>query len=458
MPASTSPPESTSVLAGPWNARAETCTDLDGIELRVPGLIPGEAATVQITGRSRGGPVAWGVVESIEEPHPGRRRPPCVVHDACGGCGLQFAREEARVRALVDGHLPRLPAALASTLAPSDEWIRSPGFGWRHKAVLLPAWKGGRVTLGGYARGTHDVVDQPDCGVLGEGLRRARAALLPVLEERAKAGMALAPPGGPARRGLRALVLRGNRSGEVLVTAVLRSEEDAERLGPYLRNLCADGDLAGAFVQVTDAASDQVHGRAPARHVGGAARLLETIAGVDLPLLPLAFFQVNPGVLEGIVGRCRTFSLGAVDLLDAYCGVGALGVAVAAGLTDPPRLRGCDVVEDAVEAAADAARTHGLRADYSVGTPATMRSGASDLVLLDPPRKGCADDELDALLAGSPRRMVYVSCSADSLGRDAARILDAGYEAVGLWPADMLPQTAHLEFIAAFDRTAAPRV
>jgi len=440
------------IVAGPWNLRAETCTDQDGIELRVPGLIPGDVAQIHVTGRSQGGPVAWGEIESIERSSR-RRSPPCAIHGECGGCGLQYVREEARLKHLVAGHTPRLPAALLEVLAPEEDWIRSPGFGWRHKAVFLPGWKGGNVTLGAYARGSHDIVDQPKCNVLAPYLREARKALLPMIEERANAGMALAPPGSKGKRGLRALVLRANRSGQVLGTAIVRSEEDASRLGPYMRNAVTDGLLAGAFVQVTASGSDAVHGREPAQHVGGLRFLLEDIAGVTLPVLPLAFFQVNPGVLEQIVQLSRA-QLGEAPgiLLDAYCGVGALGIALAAGSEAPPLLVGCDVVKSAVDAAAKAAEHHGLSARYVLGTPTDMGPLSPDVALVDPPRKGCSAAELTSILDAEPGRIIYLSCHVGSLARDAERILAAGYKPVGLWPADMLPQTAHLELVAVFER------
>ncbi len=442
------------IEAGPWNERAETCQTADAVQLRVPGLIPGETARVEVTARSKGGPVGWARVVAIEAPGPhgaARRDAACSVHEACGGCGLQYVREDKRLELLVAGQAAGLPSALGETLAPPGEWIRSAGFAWRHKTVLLPAFEKGRLSLGGFARGTHKVVDQPDCEVLAPRLREARAALLSLLHPASVRGLLPAPPGQEGARGLRSLILRGNRSGGVLVTAVVRSQEDLQGLSPLFERAVADGHLEGAFIQIMASSSDAVQGQEEPTLIAGVGQLDEVIAGVTLPVLPLAFFQVNPTVLEGIVHRLRSLSVGADVLLDAYCGVGALGIAVAAGLDPSPRVIGCDVVASAVNAATNCAEHHGVDARYVTGTPLVLSDETASVLLVDPPRKGCSAAELDALLSSRPPTVLYVSCSVKSLARDAQRLLDAGYKPMGLWPADMLPQTAHLEWIAAFE-------
>lgn len=439
------------VEAGRWNAAGESLCEVDGVEVRVRGLVPGEAADVTVSHRSRGGPVAWAEVVEVAREDAGRREPPCPLEGTCGGCGLQHAVEDARLRHLVASRIAELPPGLRSVLAPEDSWIRSAGFGWRHKAVFLPAWSDG-LRLGGFARGTHDVVDQPDCVVLAPSIRAARDAIHAAFEPVVRAGLMLRPPGATPGPGLRSFVLRANRPGRVLATAVVRDEGTAELVTPVLAELVGAGALDGAHVQVCDAPSDAVHGRATPRHVAGAARLVEEIGGVPVPLLPLAFFQVNPGVLEGLVSRLRTEAEGAIGLLDGYCGVGALGIAVAAGLSPRPRVLGFDVVAAGVEEAQALAARQGLEADYRVGRFDALEGASADVAIVDPPRKGCGAQALRGLLASRPRTLLYVSCHAASLGRDAAVLAELGYQPWGVWPADMLPQTGHLELVARFDR------
>lgn len=438
------------LVAGPWDHQGASRTDVGGIELRVPGLIPGEEALVRVTGRSRGGPVAWGVVEHLERPHPARREPPCPTHGPCGACPLMHIDEDPSLRLRVEGALRLMPPALRAALMPEEQWVRSAPWGWRHKAVLLPTGMNARLGLGGFARGTHDVVDLPSCGVLAPALQAAREALIDALTPLLDRELRPAPPGNEGR-GLRALVLRGSRQGGVLATAVVRDEETGRLLAPALIQLVGRGVLTGGFLQVFDAPGDAVHGRDTPRHLAGAASLDESVGGAVLPVLPLGFFQVNPGVLEGIV-RSLAASVGAPrSVLDAYSGAGALGIGLASALPTAPVLVGCDVVPASVEAANATAARAGLDARYLVGTPVDCAT-KPDLALLDPPRRGCRPQELDAVLAAEPVEIAYVSCSPAALGRDAEQILAAGYQAVALLPADMLPQTPHLELVARFRR------
>jgi len=428
-----------------WNTRADAVTMVDGIALRVPGGIPGETADVEVIAQSRGGPVAWARLIDITSPSPDRREPPCALEGTCGGCGLQHV-DGGRFARVVESALREAPE-LAAVLAPPERWIHSAPWGWRHKAVLLPARRKGALQLGGYARGSHDVVDLPSCGVLAPGLRHARAGLLARLGVHRK--LPLSPPGDAVKPGaLRSLILRGARDGRVLATAVVSAPNLLVQRA--LTDAVAAGEIAGAFEQVHDAPGDAVQGPGPARHLAGEEALTETIADVALPLLPLAFFQVNPGVLEHMVVALRD-AIGAADrIVDAYCGVGALGLAVAAGI-GTGTVTGCDVVPSAIAAATDAAGALGIVAEYHQGRPEDLDPPAEDdVVLLDPPRKGCSAAALRVL--GTARRLVYVSCGTSSFIRDARRLMEAGYRPVEILPAEMLPYTPHVEWIARFER------
>ena len=434
----------------------EATAVVDGIELRVPGGIPGERAAVKVTGRSRGGPVAWGRVTTLHDPSPARRDAPCALEGRCGGCGLQHIQDPDQLDIKVASAVHGLPPSLAEQLAPREEWVRSPPWDWRHKSVLLPGLRGQRLLLGGYARGSHDVVDLPDCAVLAPRLREARESLRGPLKQLVRGGLQICPPGSPLRAGaLRALVLRAPRDGGALATAVVTSRSPAVRT--LMRSLVDSGALAGAFEHVNSGVGDSIRGDGPVEHLAGVASATETIAGVPLPLLPMSFFQVNPTVLEGIVERLRTQVGTPTRLVDAYCGVGAMGLAVAAGLDTAPRLVGCDTAGAAVDAAAQTAASLGLQASYTPGRPEDVLSPTEDdVVLVDPPRKGCSAAALAALVQGRPQRLLYVSCSTASLARDSQRLEGLGYRPRRLWAADMVPQTAHLEWVASFSPAVRP--
>ncbi len=441
--------------AGPWDAAGCARTDIDGWELRAGGAHPGERAVVRVDAVSRGAPVLFGHWIRTEAPGPiKRRKSPCGIHVRCGGCPIITAGE-GQFDAKVASSRSTLPAALADVLAERDAWIESrAGLGYRHKAVLLPSWSRGRLKLGGFARGTHEVVDHARCSVLAPSLLRAGAALHRRLEPVLASGRgAVHPPGDPGPSdALRSLVLRGNRQGQVLATAVGWSEAARPWLEDALSDAVGDG-LDGVHFQAFGAPGDRVQGPDPTERLAGAGTLKEIVGDVELTLRPLAFFQANPAVLEGMAAELRARLPGRGTLLDLYCGGGSLGLSLAAG---NPGLRLVGVERDtrALASAGKDARRLGVDADWLEGTPEERCAGlgAPEAAVLDPPRAGASPAALAALIALGPQHIAYVACHGPSLARDAQRLMEAGYVPRRLVPADMLPQTPHVEWIAYFER------
>jgi len=424
------------VVAGPWDHEGRCRTPLPGgFELRVDDAIPGESLTAEVTHVSRGGPVGWAKVAEMKKPHPARRRPPCGIHGLCGACGIQHVGDDAQLGLKVESALPGLPPALARELVGSERWIRSPlPFGYRHKAVWLPGERGGRPVLGGYARGTHDVVDLAECSILAPPLRALHDALVELL------------PTAP--RGLRSVVARASRSGEALATVVVHQRD--RRWADAVHRLPA----AGVHLQLHDEPGDAVTGRGAVERLVGRSWIEETVASRVFRLLPLGFFQVNPGVLEGIVDVVSWAMPRTGRVLDVCCGGGVLGLAA----TDPAvSLLGFDTSAASVRAAElDAERQGRADARFEVGPAARVLGGLDDAdiagAIVDPPRAGLKGRDRDALIASAPARIAYVSCHTASLAKDAAAFLEAGWRPTTLVPADMLPQTPHVEWVAVFER------
>jgi 23S rRNA (uracil1939-C5)-methyltransferase len=436
------------VVAGRLRADARVEASWEGWYLRIEAALPEERLLVRIEHVSRGAPVAWARPLEVLGPHPARREAPCPIHRRCGGCGLQHAGDDAQLPLKVASHLVDLPPALAESLTPRDTWVRGEPFGYRHKAILLPGG-GGELRLGAFARGTHEVVDQPQCAVLSPALQAAIARLRPALAPLVESGsLPRRPPGAPGDRGLRALVLRANRAGEVLVTLVVRSPADAANASPMLVRLTG-GPIVGTFVDVLADGSDRVHSPGPPRRVAGRASLVESVAGRRLTVAPLGFFQVNPAVLEAMATRVDAWLDGPDSLLDLYCGGGVLGLTCA---RPGARLLGVELDAEAVARARKDAV--GLDARFLAAPPAEALADAGefDAAILDPPRSGARPADLQALIDVGPSTVVYVSCHHRSLARDAERLMAAGYRPVALTPVDLMPQTPHVEWLARFER------
>ena len=459
------------LVAGPWDTDGLSRSALEGgWELRIPGAIPGERVEVVLDHVSKGGHVAWASVERLLDSSPERVEPPCAEHARCGACGIQYLTEGEQLPLKVDGQLDLLPAPLRAALADVDGWLRLPrGFDYRHKSVLIPAWRNRGLLLGGYARRSHRVVDLPNCKVVSSALRRARLRIGGAIEHLSGDRLPLWPPGStkerPTSPALRAVVLRANQAGEVLCTFIVTDAAIEPQLVPALSWLLAPkSPIVGVHIQVHALPGDAVTGRQPPQRLRGRRSIDEQIGPVQLRLTPLDFFQVNPQLLERITTRMADLAWSAEDtgprrVVDLYCGSGVLGLAVAHACPGEPTLLGVERNELAVRRAEEAAHELDLEARFVATTPAVALAGVApdpDVLILDPPRSGCRAADLQAALDLHPRIVLYLSCSAASLGRDAGQLLDAGYEVAAVVPADMMPHTPHVEWLVAFERATRP--
>ena len=466
------------VVAGNLDADGLCRSAAGSIELRVADAIPGEPVQIKITHRSRGGPVAWARRLSPApgtEEHPQRRQAPCPHHERCGACGLQHIDDSAQLALKVHSALSQFPKALAEALVPEDRWLASRRpFAYRHKAVLLPALQGRPLHLGGFARGTHQVVGLPDCGVLAPSLSDAVLRIHRLLRKplgRERKPILLPGPSAddapPIKGGaLRAILLRGNRVGDVLATFVVTQFGALGWLERILHRLVdGEGPVVGALAAEWGGGGDAVlPPTAPVRPVAGRTSLREDILGLRFQIGPTTFFQVHPWVLDSVAKTvaqlCLVENQPPKTLVDLFCGGGVLGLSAVAAMEPQPALIGVEIHREAVLRARRNAKDNGVAARFLEAGPAEALAkeplNAPWSAIADPPRAGMKAKDLEALIAKRPDRLVYLSCHSPSLARDSRRLIDAGYRPTALIPADMLPQTPHIEWIACFQAPLNP--
>jgi len=401
----------------------------EGWRLRIAGAIPGERARVRVLHVSRGGKLAAGRwMEACEEPDPARRSPVCRIHERCGGCGLQQIATPAALRLKVEQARKLLPGVEAW-----QEPIASPReYGYRAKTFLLPQRRGGRLVLGARPPRGSKLVDTSGCPVLRPALEslahRVRQALEP-------------DPGLEAR--LRSVLLRCNRAGETQLTFVHRAQPG---------DLAARAHACGAtraFLQRHDRPGNRIHSDEPEQRLSGGGPIMESYTGgIEGPVPPTAFFQGNPEVADGLY-RAVAAAVEGERILELYCGS---GVARLLALRSNPgaTLTGIDKAPRAIHAARASAGRNGLanRCEF-LAAPAEEALGDWDAVILNPPRAGCGEAVLEAVARSRAKRLVYLSCSPATLARDVQRL---GWPILSAQPADMFPQTPHLEILAVLTR------
>jgi 23S rRNA (uracil1939-C5)-methyltransferase len=373
---------------------------------------------------------------------------PCPHYPRCDGCPLVGTPYAAQLRRKRDSVRAALAAAGLDAEPLPIVGARTP-FGYRNQAKLVLRRTRAGVMAGLYAPGTHRVVDARACAVHHPALNRVTASVLALLDR-----------GGPsiyderrAAGALRYLVVRYSfwqrRTQVTLVTA-----EPITGIGKFVRALrrrCPA--LAGVVLNVNETRGNVIFG---SRWVtlGGEAAVVDRINGLALQARPGSFVQANPwiaGRLYRTAARWAEIRPGDT-VVDLHTGIGGLALSLA------PGARRVFAVEENEMACGDArsnARRNGigqlrvLAGGVERVLPELGREIAgADVVALNPPRAGVSPEVLAAVAALRPRRVLYLSCDARTLAHDLARLGPLGYRTVRVLPADMLPQTDHVECLA----------
>jgi len=389
----------------------------DGMPVFVEGALPGELVEVEVTERKR--TYLKAKLQRIERASPERVEPPCPYYGRCGGCQLMHLSYAGQLKAkrqrVVDA-LERIGGFVGvdveECIGADDPWH------YRHK-IQMPQG------LGLYARGSHELIEVDHCLIHCEAGERLLQQLRGLLE--------------PFRKTLRHLIVRTATTGEQLVILVL-SEKPTAALRKAVGHLNVVANINKR--QDNRILTDQWE------VLAGNGWLTERLAELEFRVSAGSFFQVFPAQAEKIVRLVEAWA-GPGDgrtAVDGCCGVGLLALALARAGWD---VLGVEVGANAVDDARWNAKVNGLTARFECGLVEKMALPPVDLMLLNPPRTGCAPELLDKIQA---ERILYISCDPATLARDLRRLTRHRLECVQ--PVDLFSQTAHVETVALLSRFA----
>ena len=414
----------------------------------VPDTVTGDRALVQLVRVKR--QYAKGKLHQLIQPSPHRIRPRCIVADKCGGCQWQHIEDDyqrlAKRRQLLQA-LERIGGFSLPNVAPILS--TSSPLGYRNKAAYpLGISSAGKVQAGYYRKGSHQLVNLNQCPVQDY---RLNPLLAEVKQDIQQSGWSVYDE--KRHRGLlRHFCLRiGRRTGEILLTLVSTDwqlkgiEKQAQTwLHRYPQ-------LLGVALNRNPDRTNTIFG-SETRCVAGQPYLQEIFAGLELQLRPDTFFQVNTEAAEALLQVIieQLDLQGNEVIIDAYCGIGTFTLPLARRVQ---QAIGIEVQRSSVEQAQRNAKLNGIgNVSFAVGTVEALLPQLEvkpDIILLDPPRKGCDRAVIETLLKTQPPRLVYVSCQPATLARDLKLLCQNGsYQLTLVQPADFFPQTAHLESAA----------
>lgn len=328
-----------------------------------------------------------------------------------------------------------------------------PPSAYRASAKLAFSRKREKVLLGLYQRGTHDVVDCPDCPVHHPLINK----IADVVREEVQRQKISVYNSKHQRGCLRYLLVRVSpASGKALVTFVsnFRDLKQLPGLAKWLMRRVPE--VIGVHQNVNSSSGNVIMGDETLK-LQGLPDLIERIGDIRLRIAPEAFFQINTRQATNIYQLVRSWaSLSSQDTaIDLYCGIGGIALHLA---QDAGQVYGIEYVKEAVRNAEENADLNQLRncrfyaGDAALELHKLPLSGkAPALVTLNPPRKGCSEELLQSLCDLTPRQIIYVSCDPDSLARDLKILTTHGYRISQVQPVDMFPQTAHIETVVRLD-------
>ncbi len=431
--------------------RGEGVGRIFGRVVFVPDTVTGDLALVRLVRvKSQ---YAHGKLEQLLQSSPHRIRSQCIVADKCGGCQWQhidLEYQQVAQREQIIEVLQRIGGFTQPEVLPI--FTRGSGLGYRNKATYpLGRGKTGQVQAGYYRKGTHQLVNLNQCPVQDSRLNPLLAEIKGDIQTRDWSIYNEKRHQGK----LRHLSWRiGRQTGEILLTLVTTDWQlqDIEEQGEIW--LARYPELVGVCLNYNGDRTNSIFG-SQTRSVVGRPYLREIFAGLEFQLRPETFFQVNTeaaeALLEAIIAQLDL--QGDEFLIDAYCGLGTFTLPLAQRVR---QVMGIEVQQSAVEQAKLNAQINNItNVTFHTGAVATLlpQLGTnSDIVLLDPPRKGLDPPVIEALLRLQPHRIVYISCQPPTLARDLKLLCETGsYELISVQPADFFPQTPHVE-CAAFLR------
>lgn len=428
---------------------------VENMAVFVPETAVGDRLRVRIVKVLRS--YAFGIVEELLAPGAGRQSPDCPVCRQCGGCVLRhvdYPTELAYKARQVEDAFRRIGGLSPAFGAILGDVSRD---GYRNKAQFPVTSVDGHLRCGFYARHSHRVVPCTDCRLQPESFGALLRSLLPLLERCGVTAYDEQTHTGELRH---IYIRQGWHSGEMMLCLVVRKSL-RKKIQAALPGLQADFPALVSIQESVNPDRTNVILGKTVSVLAGKPTITDTMCGIQVELSPLAFYQVNTRQAERLYAVAQEFAglTGEEFVLDLYCGAGTIGLSMAAHVR---KLIGVEIVPEAVENARKNAAASGVgNAEFFCGDAGTVakqlagQGSAPDVILLDPPRKGCPPETLEAVVSMQPERIVMISCDPATAARDCRRLSENAYAVRKVVPVDLFPGTGHVECVVLMSRDKA---
>ena len=421
----------------------------DGFTVFVKDAVIGDTVTAKIIKAKKN--YGYGRLMEVLKPSPYRVEPKCEFARQCGGCQLQALSYDQQLvfkTNKVKGHLERIGGFTDIPMEPiigMDEL-----FHYRNKAQFpVGRNKEGKIVTGFYAGRTHNIIENRDCAL---GVAENKEVLDRVIAHMEKYG--IEPYNEATGKGLvrHVLIRYGYFTKEVMVCLILNGNK-LPKEEQLVKSLCEIPGMTSITINVNKKHSNVILGE-EIRLLWGQEYITDRIGDISYRISPLSFYQVNPMQTQKLYAKALEYAdlHGQETVWDLYCGIGTISLFLA---QKAKFVRGVEIVPAAIENAKENAKLNGLEnTEFFVGKAEEVlpreykKNGVyADVIVVDPPRKGCDETLLETMIEMNPERIVYVSCDSATLARDLKYLCERGYELRKVCPVDQFGMTVHVETV-----------
>ena len=421
----------------------------DGFTVFVKDAVIGDTVTAKIIKAKKN--YGYGRLMEVLKPSPYRVEPKCEFARQCGGCQLQALSYDQQLvfkTNKVKGHLERIGGFTDIPMEPiigMDEL-----FHYRNKAQFpVGRNKEGKIVTGFYAGRTHNIIENRDCAL---GVAENKEVLDRVISHMEK--YEIEPYNEATGKGLvrHVLIRYGYFTKEVMVCLILNGNK-LPKEEQLVKSLCEIPGMTSITINVNKKRSNVILGE-EIRLLWGQEYITDRIGDISYQISPLSFYQVNPMQTQKLYAKALEYAdlHGEETVWDLYCGIGTISLFLA---QKAKFVRGVEIVPAAIENAKENAKLNGLEnTEFFVGKAEEVlpreykKNGVyADVIVVDPPRKGCDETLLETMIEMNPERIVYVSCDSATLARDLKYLCERGYELRKVCPVDQFGMTVHIETV-----------
>jgi len=436
------------IISG-YSHQGEGIGRIDNFTVFVPGAILAERVRVKITEVKKN--FARGQLEEIILSSPFRVEPRCSVYNSCGGCQLQhivYKKQLEIKKEILENALHRIGKQNIKTLPTIG--MRDP-WRYRNKGYFQVDQEKGKLHLGFYKAGSYDFIPASGCVLFSSQTNK----LVSYLEELLSLKKVVVYNRRTGKGNLRNILIRESRDNREIMMVFITKEESLGFDQSILNNITRIFPQVISIYQNINKGYRSVLLGKDFRLLKGKVDLGEAIGPFRFKISPHSFFQVNVAQAQILNEKILEYAhlSGEETVIDSYCGTAAISIYLA---NYAQKVYGMEIEKSAIRDAKINCELNGIsNLKFFTGRVEEWlyrwrkRGEKVQIIILDPPRKGCSKEALKEVVKIKPSQILYVSCNPATLARDLECLAQDDYKLEKVLPIDMFPQTSHLECIAS---------